>query len=122
MIDRQAPGAEAWKRFHARCRELGAAGYRSVVGDICNDRHADEIGAFDVTHCSGVIYRVPQPIDPNRNLIAITRHWLVLTSIVAPGRIAGGAGVLELKQGQCWCPPCRNSGAPSCASTSTSAG
>ncbi len=101
MIDQQAPDAEAWTRFHARCRELGAAGYRSVVGDICNDRLADEIGTFDVTHCSGVIYHVPKPIDLIRNLIAITREWLILTSMVVPGRIAGRAGVLELKQGQC---------------------
>ena len=101
MIDQQAPGSEAWARFHARCRELRVAGYRSVGGDICNDRLADEIGAFDVTHCSGVIYHVPKPIDLIRNLIAITREWLILTSMVVPERIAGRAGVLELKQGQC---------------------
>ena len=101
MIDQQAPGSEAWTRFHARCRELRVAGYRSVGGDICNDRLADEIGAFDVTHCSGVIYHVPKPIDLIRNLIAITREWLILTSMVVPERSAGQAGVLELKQSQC---------------------
>ncbi len=39
--------------------------------------------------------------DLIRNLIAITREWLILTSMVVPERSAGRAGVLELKQGQC---------------------
>ena len=105
MIDLQAADSEAWARFHARCRELGVTGYRSVVGDICNDRLVDETGAFDVTHCSGVIYHVPKPINLICNLISITREWLILTSMVVPERIAGSAGVLELKQGQCLLAP-----------------
>lgn len=49
----------------------------------------------------GRFYHVPKPIDLIRNLIAITGEWLILTSMVMPERIAGPAGVLELKQGQC---------------------
>lgn len=52
----------------------------------------------------GRFYHVPKPIDLIRNLIAISREWLILTSMAVPERIAGAAGVLELKQGQCLLP------------------
>ena len=54
MIDFQPAKNWQWPLFHERCRELGVSGYHSVVGDICNDRLVDDVGRFDVTHCSGV--------------------------------------------------------------------
>lgn len=74
MIDITEPENTQWTRFHERCRELGVTGYRSVVGDICNDHLADDVGRFDITHCAGVVYHVPNPVDAIRNLIAITRE------------------------------------------------
>ena len=101
MIDIVEFGDPQWTRFHERCRELGVTGYHSAVGDICNDRLADDVGRFDITHCAGVVYHVPNPIDVIRNLIAITRERFILTSAVVPARLANRAGTLTLPPGQC---------------------
>ena len=101
MVDIQPLHTKWWKAFHERCEELGISGYRSVVGDICNDRIADEIGCFDITHCSGIIYHLPSPFDMIRNLISMTRERFILSSMVVPDRIANRFGTLELARGQC---------------------
>ena len=101
MVDIQPPHSKWWKAFHERCEALGISGYRSVVGDICNDRIADDIGCFDITHCSGIIYHLPSPFHMIRNLISITRERFILTSMVVPDRIENRFGTLELYRGQC---------------------
>ena len=100
MIDMQPSGSRWWTAFHERCSELGVAGYHTVVGDICNDRIADTIGPFDVTHCSGVVYHVPNAVDMIRNLISITRERFILSSMIVPDVIANRFGKLVLEQGQ----------------------
>ena len=110
MVDVLPPEDKWWTRFHERCRELGVSGYRSVVGDICNDRLAHRIGRFDITHCSGVIYHVSKPIDMIRNLIAITRERFILSSMVVPERIESPRPARWSCVGDnaCWSPPSRN--------------
>ena len=101
MVDIQPLQNKWWMAFHERCDELGVSGYRSVVGDICDDRIADEIGCFDITHCSGIIYHVPDPVGMIRNLLSITRERFILSSMVVPRRIQNHFGTLELGTGQC---------------------
>ena len=101
MVDIQPLHTKWWKAFHERCEELGISGYRSVVGDICNDRIADEIGCFDITHCSGIIYHLPSPFDMIRNLISMTRERFILSSMIVPDRITNRFGTLESARGQC---------------------
>ena len=113
MIDFQPAGNWQWPLFHERCRELGVSGYHSVVGDICNDRLVDDVGRFDVTHCSGVVYHMPNPIDVIRNLIGITRERVVLSSQVVPAQITNRAGTLTLAPGQCLLVPALDAGARS---------
>lgn len=110
MIDIPESGSPPWARFHERCRELGVSGYHSVVENICNDRLADDVGGFDITHCSGVIYHLPNPINAIRNLISITRERLILTSAVVPERIANRAGTITLLPGQCLLVPALDAG------------
>ena len=100
MIDQLPLGGKWWKLFHERCEALGVSGYRSVQGDITNDRIADEIGRFDVTHCSGVLYHMPSPFHMIQNLISITKEWFVLTSMVVPERIENEFGEVRLSEGE----------------------
>ena len=101
MVDVQEPHTKWWKQFHERCEELGVVGYRSVVGDICEERFAREVGRFDITHCSGVIYHIPHPFVLIRNLIAVTRERFLLSSMVVPDRMESRFGTLEVARGHC---------------------
>lgn len=105
MIDQIPLGGKWWKLFYERCEALGVSGYRSVQGDITNDRIADEVGQFDVTHCSGVLYHLPNPFHMIQNLISITREWFVLSSMVVPERIENKFGKVQLSEGELLCVP-----------------
>ena len=100
MIDIQPLENTLWTRFHDRCRELGVSGYRSVCGDICDDRIVAE-GPFDVVHCAGVIYHCPNPLVAIRNLITITRERVMVSSVAIPERIANRAGTFHTPAGCC---------------------
>ena len=67
---------------------ISGAAYRSVVGDICNDRIADEIGpCFDITHLlRHHLSSAESPFDMIRNLISMTRERFILSSMVVPDR------------------------------------
>ena len=101
MIDVQPAGSRWWQAFDERCRERGVSGCRSVVSDLGSDRFAADVGRFDVTHCSGVIYHMPNPINAIHNMIRITGERVLLWSQVVPEQIANGRGSLRLRSGEC---------------------
>lgn len=92
MIDMQPFGHELWMAFYERCEGLGVSGYESLNADAMDSHLPEQVGMFDVVHCSGVIYHVSSPIDLLRNLARITRHRLVLTSTVVPTVVTTASG------------------------------
>ena len=82
-------------KSHNRCAELGVTGYDSIVGNITDHDAPRTLGLYDVVHCSGVIYHVPDPFTMLRNLYMITNKHLILTSMVVVPPIHGKAGSIE---------------------------
>jgi hypothetical protein len=99
MIDVQAPGSKWWQLFDQRCRELGVGGYASVTADICRREVARKLGRFDIVHCSGIMYHVPDMLAFLRNLHHITGSHLILTSMVVPEVVRNSRGTLRLPPG-----------------------
>lgn len=98
MIDVSPPGHELWGSFENRRLVLGLPQVRSISGDIMVLADQSRCPSFDVVHCSGVLYHVP---DPMRLLVAlrkITQEYLVLISAVTATRLEGDQGVLEIPQ------------------------
>ena len=101
MIDIQPAGNRLWQAFNERCRERGVSGCHRVVGDLGSDRFTADVGRFDITHCAGVIYHMPNPINAIHNMIRITRERILLWSQVVPERITNKRGSLRLRSGEC---------------------
>jgi len=96
MIDRVGPDHELWRLFEERRRALGFPAVQCLSADILALADASPCPQFDVVHCSGVLYHMP---DPMRLLVAlrkITRESLVLSSVVTATRVASDQGVLEI--------------------------
>lgn len=105
MIDMQKLGHPLWHAFYERCTELGVSGYESITADAMDSRLAEQVGTFDVVHCSGVIYHVPSPLDLIRNLALITREHLILNSTVVPALVSTASGRCTIDPAQpCFVP------------------
>jgi hypothetical protein len=100
MIDIQPPGNEWWQAFETRMKGLNLTNYSCLHADATADAFAEMAGAYDVIHCSGIIYHLPDPFSLILRLRKATRRHLVLTSMYIPEQIANAEGELNLDGGQ----------------------
>ena len=88
-----------WEDFEERCRERHLENYRKLQGDV-NRLDPDETGTFEMVHCSGVLYHMPDPVSTILRLRSVTERYLILSSAVVPDRIATSEGAeLNLPSG-----------------------
>jgi SAM-dependent methyltransferase len=98
MIDVAVPENELWQLFEARRRALGLPAVECLSGDIVTLVEASHCPQFDVVHCSGVLYHVPDPLRLLGALRKITREYLILCSVVTALRVESERGVLDIPQ------------------------
>ena len=92
MLDAARPNHELWSKFHDRMSSLGIERCNCITADISIVRGI----AFDVVHCSGVLYHHPNPLSVLAALKSVTREHLVLTSVVTPERVENERGLFVL--------------------------
>lgn len=98
MVDIQPAGNEWWQKFDERCARLGVSGYDSIVADITKYDVAAGLPRFDLVHCSGIIYHVPDPFRLISNLLGMTKEHLILTSMVVVPPLASDDGTVTLPE------------------------
>jgi 2-polyprenyl-3-methyl-5-hydroxy-6-metoxy-1,4-benzoquinol methylase len=99
MIDIAPLDKKLWDDFRVHCREKGVSNYQCIQADATDGSLKDLVGAFDMVHCSGVIYHVPDFIGLIRNLRSIANRHLIITSMIFPERIENKFGVLDMSGG-----------------------
>ena len=110
MIDLAPKGGpdDLWKSFASRLEEHKVSKVRCVNGSIDDPTVVEEVGSFDVVHCSGVLYHCPEPLHTLRNLRAITRENLVLGTATMPETIVTSAGTATVEPGAAMLVPAMN--------------
>lgn len=101
MIDVSAPGHRLWQLFEERRRALGLPEVSCISADIVQLAETSECPQFDVVHCSGVLYHVPDPMRFLAALRRVTREYLVLTTAVTATKVTSAAGNLEVPSTAC---------------------
>ena len=101
MIDMQPAGGPLWVAFAGRMRELGVPEVECVSSNVIRLADAPDPPLFDVVHCSGVLYHIPEPLRLLIALKRITREHLVLTSLVARNEYPHAAGPFRVPEGAC---------------------
>ena len=96
MIDVATSADEEWRLFEERRRELGLPSVNCIIGDVMSLVESNSCPQFDVVHCSGVLYHMPDPLRLMAALRKITREYLILGSAVSPTQIQSDEGVLHL--------------------------
>jgi hypothetical protein len=96
MVDFSPPESRWWPLFEARRVERGVPPVRAVSGDIMQLAATDPSLRFDVVHCSGVLYHIPDQFRLLRALRAVTGEHLILTSSITETDIRNEAGELHV--------------------------
>lgn len=99
MIDIHPAGGPLWTAFEARRRAEGVPSVRHVSGDVMQLAPVDATLRFDVVHCSGILYHVPDLFTFLTALRTITREHLILTTSITETHIANEAGELHIPDG-----------------------
>jgi hypothetical protein len=94
MFDVTPEGEELWTKFHHRLREQGVPSCECYVGDIAAYRGR----RYDVTHCAGVLYHHPNPMEIITGLRRMTAGHLVLTSCITQTTIENAEGRMEVPE------------------------
>jgi hypothetical protein len=92
MIDVTVEGGDLWEAFDARMRGMGITGYRCISSDVCELENL----AFDIVHCSGVLYHHPSPQMLLGALRRLTREYLILTSAITQQSVTNAQGQYKI--------------------------
>ncbi|MEO0386934.1 MAG: hypothetical protein AAF281_05310 [Pseudomonadota bacterium] len=95
MADMQDENSPLWPAFDKHCEQMGVSGYGKKIVNICAPDAPQQLGKFDVVHCTGVMYHVPDVLQFLGNLTAVTGEYLFLGSSTLPPRIKNAEGMLE---------------------------
>lgn len=90
---------QLWADFDAHITKLGVKNVGRMSGDIQQLAEQPNPPQFDVVHCSGILYHLPNPLQLFIALRKLSRRYLILSSSVTPTRIQNHAGTLEVPQG-----------------------
>ena len=96
MIDVAPPPHEEWRLFEERRRDLGLPPVNCISGDVVSLVESNSCPRFDVVHCSGVLYHIPDPVRLVAALRKVTREYLILCSVVTATKVKSDEGTLEL--------------------------
>ena len=99
MIDITPAGTHWWQEFERRRQALNVPPVRSISGDVMQLSETDPSLRFDVVHCSGILYHVPNPLHFLKCLRTITREHLILTSSITETEISNSAGRVTVPTG-----------------------
>ncbi len=105
MVDIAPLDNSMWTDLDRHLTQLECIDYSKIRADASTPGLAATIGQFDVVHCSGILYHLPDPISLLRNLHSVTTKWLIITSMTVPEVITNEAGTLDLRGGGAWFVP-----------------
>lgn len=89
MIDTFSKDDRLWQSFSDRMQYFGVSEFDTISEDISDSTSAPDHPRYDIVHCSGILHRMPDPIQFLSALHKITREYLVLGSVV----VATGANI-----------------------------
>jgi hypothetical protein len=99
MIDLSPADSHWWPKFRERCQTLSVPAAHELSAEILCLAEQPAPPVFDVVHCSGVLYHMPDPMRFLTALRRLTREYLVLTSSITADLIANESGILRVPSG-----------------------
>jgi SAM-dependent methyltransferase len=101
MIDRITKEEDDWRQFEERRRSLGLPEVECISKDILSLADNPGYPQYDVVHCAGVLYHIPDPMRLVETLWKITREYVILSSVITPTKVKSDLGTLEVPESCC---------------------
>lgn len=99
MLDISPADSHWWQKFEARRELKGVPRVTAIVGDVMKLAAGEHPPCFDVVHCSGILYHIPDQFRFLRAMRTVTREYLILTSSITEPYISNEAGDLRVPDG-----------------------
>jgi len=99
MLDIQSLDHPLWQAFRERCARMAVSGCQLISASIDEPGLENEVGQFDVVHCSGLVYHCPNPLYTLTQLARLTRKYLILTTTVIPSTVTNSKGTITVPPG-----------------------
>jgi hypothetical protein len=96
MIDVLPVEHDLWCLFKDRTRTFALPEVRCISSDILELGERFPKLQFDVVHCSGVLYHMPDPLRFVAAMKNLTREYLILSSVVTPTKVDNETGSLQI--------------------------
>lgn len=87
MVDIQNLDHELWDKFKSRCAEQEVYDYKCIQADMTDISSVQKLGSFDVVHCSGILYHLPDPLILLQHLRSITNEYLFFGTTTIPEQL-----------------------------------
>ncbi len=101
MIDQIPFEQDDWRSFNERLNQLNIPHTECVSKDILALADQPDSPKYDVVHCSGVLYHIPDPMRLMDTLRKITGEYLVVGSVITPTVLKTKEGTLQIPEGTC---------------------
>jgi hypothetical protein len=96
MIDVSPLDHSLWKAFHSRMEQLNVPDVQCISANALDLSTRQPKLQFDVLHCAGVLYHLPNPMKLLSSLHAATAEYLILSTSVTATVVENEEGRLEI--------------------------
>jgi hypothetical protein len=96
MADIRPFSYHEWTTFDRKLVDAGVADvdrYDNI--DITRADLTDRLPRFDVVHCTGIFYHLPNPVDALRSLDRVVGRHLIINTVTVPDHVENAAGRLD---------------------------
>ena len=99
MADIQPLNHQLWDRFFARLTDEGVTCDKIFSQDLLNKEFASTVGTFNIVHCSGIIYHIPNPFHAIDQILSVAKQEAFINTTVIPSEIKTESGELHVPLG-----------------------
>ncbi|MCL2217060.1 MAG: class I SAM-dependent methyltransferase [Defluviitaleaceae bacterium] len=97
MMDISPMDNKWWQAYRKRLSEFEVIGAKEIELNCMDLDAVKKVEPVDVLHCNGIIYHIPNYFEFIRNIIKLSKEYIILGSQVVPNKIENEFGSIEFQ-------------------------
>lgn len=93
MADFEPYSAQLWQTFFQTMRDQNINDFQThELIDVRDANIKTKLPNFDIVHCTGILYHIPDPITSLYNIASLTNDYLIVNTVTIPNRVKNKKG------------------------------